>query len=133
MFVVQDNSGEISNLHIYDSQLPMGSVTERSQSSIPRIVLQPYGQLTHTNFFNMQEEKEFVISPLDRVNNHLDNLRSETMRKHADKRELLRNFYLEWLHAGGCELVKQERQKAKDLYWNLDELLKALQDKELAK
>lgn len=74
----------------------------------------------------MFKENENVISPEDLVSDHLGNLSTVSIKELADKRELLRDFYLQWLNNVGCDMVKEERQKASDLYWNVDELLKAL-------
>lgn len=128
MFVVLSNLSEISNSHIYDSQLPTGNSTERSVNQFLELLSNPNGNWRIHYFSIMLREKENaqVISPEDLVSDHLGNLSTVSIKELADKRELLRDFYLQWLNNVGCDMVKEERQKASDLYWNVDELLKAL-------
>lgn len=74
----------------------------------------------------MQREKEFVATPHSEVECLLDNLTSRTAEELADKRELLRDFYLEYMDNVCRDLNERERKQSKNLYWYMDELLKNL-------
>lgn len=124
MFVVQTNSDENLNLHIYDSPFPMGSGPERSQLNSLNWFATLKGTDAYINFLSMQTEKENVATEAyTALLYHVWEMIPSNPDERETMRDNLKEMFHSWLDEGGRDTSNEFWPQYTSLYRYFDRFL----------